>query len=217
MADKAGRVPNPKDFENKNGQSQVAAEISEREANLAKLAASAEKNNKAKDGAIDRGNNAMREVYENNWKITGEAAAEVKLAAAVLRKAKSHLGACYATAKGDGCNIKVMKKLREFQDLDLDLVDQEFRDVAWLADLVKSPVAKVVTFERLLEDADKANPYTQGYTAGRLGEDFNPPYNPGTDEFDRYQRGWKEAQHKLAQEKFGARATIRRPKTSKKK
>ncbi len=193
MADKATVLPDPNEFK------QPGTDLAtvDQEA-LDKLAESAGKKNEAKARGIDRANNALTEAYANNWKEIDDAAKEVKAAEKILKKYKSALSLSYKQAKKDGCDIEVIKALRVLEDREPDALEQEHKDVAWLAALVKSPIAKVTTFASLLEEADMVNPYTQGYTSGKAGDDFNPPYTPGADDFVRYENGWRDGQKKLS-------------------
>lgn len=172
----------------------------EERSEIAQLAALARKQNEAKAKAAARKSNVPDETYQRNWEAIDEADIVVAALKKELKQAEGVLRQRYATAKQDGCNIEAMKKLRAMQKIDVDELDHDLKTVARIAGIVGSPVAET-SLMKLLEETDKVNPFTQGFTAGKAGDDVaTNPHQPGTTEFVKWAEGHKAGTAKLHDE-----------------
>lgn len=189
MADKATRLPTLQPVPGA-----AASEAVQREIN--QLSAGAAKRNEKKAKEEARKTNVPAEVKKRNWDAITDALAVMNAAAKALKEVKAVVQACYSTAKNDGCNIEAFKKLRAAEKIDSDEYDVDMKEMMNLAVIVNSPVAETCLM-RILEDADKVNHYTQGFTAGKAGDDLaNCPHKPGSVEFEKYEKGWRDGQAK---------------------
>lgn len=192
MADKATRLPTLQAVPTAAASEAVRREIDQ-------LSASAAKRNEKKAKADARKTNVPDEVYQRNWQAITDALIVMDAAAKALKSAKGVVQSCYSTAKSDGCNIEAMKRLRAMEKIDTDELDLDMRTVARIAGIVSSPIAET-SLMRILEDADKVNHYTQGFAAGKAGDDLtNCPHKPGSVEFEKYEKGWRDGQAKIAE------------------
>lgn len=192
MADKATRLPNLQIVPGAAASDAVNREIEQISAGVAAA-------NKKKAKAEERKTNVPDEVKVRNWQAINDAIAVRKAVEKELKKAKSIEAACWSTAKSDGCNITAFQRVLREQKIDSDEFDLDMREAAYVARLVGSPLAET-SFMRILDDADKVNHYTQGFTAGKAGDDLaNCPHQPGTVEFEKYEKGWRDGQAKIAE------------------
>lgn len=196
MARKGNRLPESADeFADKN-----TAKTAEEKSEIARLAALARKQNEAKAKAEARKSNVPDEVYLRNWDSISEVILEMDIVEKELKRLKGVMESRYKTAKADGCDIDAMKRLRKDQKQDIDAYDHEMRTVARIARIVGSPVAET-SLMKLLEETDKVNPYTQGFTAGKAGDDVaSNPHQPGSVEFQKWSEGHGAGTKKLHDE-----------------
>lgn len=193
MADKATRLPTLQAVPGA-----AASEADQKQ--IEQLAASAAAMNKKKAKAEAKKTNVPDEVYKRNWEAISDAIAVMNAAEKELKRAKGVVQACYSTAKNDGCNIEAMKRLRALEKIDTDELDLDMKTVARIAGIVSSPVAET-SIMRLLDEADDVNYFTQGFTAGKAGDAKTTcPHPPGSDEAERWGRGWDEGQSRLQEE-----------------
>lgn len=193
MAEKATRVP-------QIGAAPGATPSDDDTTLITKMSAAAAALNKKKAKVEARKTNVPPEVKKRNWDAITDAIAVMSAAEKELKRAKGIVQSCYATAKLDGCNIESFKRLRREEKIDIDEFDLDMIEVARLAVIVGSPVAQT-SLMKLLEETDEVNYYTQGFTAGKAGDAFTTcPYNPGTEESEKWGHGWKHGQSKLAEE-----------------
>jgi len=196
MAQKGSRLPTSgEDFDDKT-KPKTAEERSE----LAQIAAQARKANEAKAKAEARKSNVPDEVYIRNWDSITEAELAIAVIEKDLKQAKGVRNSRYATAKADGCNIEAMKRLRREEKIDTDEFDHDMKTVARIARIVGSPIAET-SLMALLGEADKVNYYTQGFTAGKAGDNADTnPNTPGSEEFEKWAKGWRDGQAKLGED-----------------
>jgi ribosome modulation factor len=215
MATKADKLPDLNQFKTDAATADQAA--------LDKIADSASKANAKKEAkAAKLANGPSEEVIKNNWLDISKQADKVKLAKALYDKEKQTLRSRYSTAEADGCNVPAFKQLRKFQEMDLSELDAEMMEVARIAGIVGSPVASC-SFATMLETADKANPFTAGYAAGKNGDDATSnPNVPGSERFEKWANGWREGQNKILATAFGKKedgktASEKKPKKARAK
>ncbi|MFN4017633.1 MAG: hypothetical protein ACK4JB_19995 [Reyranella sp.] len=203
MADKATRLPTLQAVP-----TMAASEAAKRE--IDQISASVAKRNEKKAKADARKTNVPDEVYQRNWQAITDALVVMDAAAKALKSAKGVVQSCYSTAKSDGCNIEAMKRLRAMEKIDTDELDLDMRTVARIAGIVSSPIAET-SLMLILGEADKVNYYTQGFTAGKAGDDFaSCPYDPGSENAEKWGKGWHAGQAKNME-------TLGRGKTAKEK
>lgn len=193
MATKGTKLPNDsEDFDDK-----TKTKTPEERSELARIAAQARKSNEAKAKAEARKSNVPDEVYIRNWDAITEADLAIAVIKKDLKQAEGVLRNRYATAKADGCNIEAIKILRKAEKIDIDEFDHDMKTVARIAHIVGSPIAET-SLMALLGEADKVNYYTQGFTAGKAGDNADTnPNKPGTEEFEKWAKGWRDGQAKL--------------------
>lgn len=193
MARKGEKLPgDDEDFDDK-----TKLKTPEERSELARLAVQARKSNEAKAKAEARKSNVPDEVILRNWDAITEAALAVAVIEKDLKQAKGVLQSRYATAKSDGCNIEAMKKLRKDEKIDTDEYDHDLKTEARYARIVGSTIAET-SLMALLEATDKVNYYTQGFTAGKAGDNADTnPNTPGTEDFEKWAKGWRDGQAKL--------------------
>ena len=192
MADKATRLPTLQPVSGAAASEAIQKEIDQ-------ISASAAKRNAKKAKEQERKTNVPAEVKKRNWDAITDALAVMNAAAKALKEAKAVVQACYSTAKNDGCNIESFKMLRAKEKIDSDELDVDMKEMMNLAVIVGSPVAET-SLRLILGEADKVNYYTQGFTAGKAGDDLaNCPHQPGTVEFEKYEKGWRDGQAKIAE------------------
>jgi len=196
MAQKGSRLPTSgDDFDDK-----TKAKTPEERSELAQLAVQARKANEAKAKAEARKSNVPDEVYIRNWDSITEAALAVAVIEKDLKQAKGVMQSRYATAKADGCNIEAIKVLRKMEKIDIDELDHDLKTVARIAGIVGSPIAET-SLMALLGEVDKVNYYTQGFTAGKAGDNADTnPHTPGSEPFEKWAKGWRDGQAKLGDE-----------------
>ncbi len=192
MADKATRLPT---LQAVPGAAASAADMEQ----INQVSASIAVANKKKAKAEERKSNVPDEVKKRNWDAITDALAVMAAAEKELKRAKGVVQSCYSTAKNDGCNIEAMKKLRKMEKVDSDEFDLDMKETARLAVVVGSPVAET-SFMLILGEADKVNFFTQGFTAGKAGDDVTTcPYDAGSEDAEKWGKGWAAGQAKLAE------------------
>ena len=207
MAEKATALPSHDKFSAPG----IGAAGDKAEIERLSSAAAAANERKAK---AERKSNVPDEVYIRYWDAITVADAAVRELEKRLKQAKGVRSSCYSTAKSDGCNIEAMKILRKMERIDIDELDTDMKMVARIAGLVESPIAETCLM-KLVEDVDKVNYYTQGFTAGKAGDAAETnPHTPGTEPFEKWAKGWVDGQAKLAQDAFGKKP--KKQKASKK-
>jgi uncharacterized protein (UPF0335 family) len=136
------------------------------------------------------------EVYRR-WASKIEAAqAKYDRAADQAKTLKGELASVYKAAEQDGCDIDGMKAFYKAEKQDLDVLRRQMQTQVRMAGLKESK--QLTLFEGLdLRAPPPVNPYLAGQQAGReAGDIADCPYEPGTEDFDLWQQGYRSGQER---------------------